>query len=709
MSRFGGVPVVEETLPTESRFSQPEAPVEEREERQIAPGIWSKRSLGEIISGTAETAATIGSAIVAEPVSGLAGIAGAVLPGEAGQGAEWVEGVQDAMTYQPRGEAGQEYLGDVGSFLEPVGEALTDAETGMGETVLELTGSPELATAAHTVPTAALEALGLGILKKSSKAADAAVDAQERVRVTPNMDSADIADEMTMPEEMSYEQITEKLRLDDKKAVAEQVLPDEEIFRAAEELGVELNPGHYSTNEAFIRVEQAIKSQPQSKLAAREAEAITQLGKRADELIKETGGDIDRSILDDAVGGEMRGTIDQLGDSAEKLYKRVNDKIPPATKVTARGSRAYLETRLNELGGDVSGLTAPERALYQVFQSDKPPTYARLDQLRRDVGAGYKRQGVFKDEVSGNLDGVYKALIRDQQGVADAFGVGNQFKAGRKMVQTRKALENNAIKLLGKELNKSILPKLTQAATGLTKGDTKQFQNLMRALPEGQRTRAAATLLNDLFVMGQRGRGGSIGQGFARSYDALDRNPGAKAELFKYLPESTRTRFEAIGKVSQGIYRAKALENTSRTARDILEALQTGGMASRMLDKTTDTVLGRMTFMPGPTRWLAAGAKAAKTMGKELGDKAKAAEKLMASREFERAINLAMENRVREADIMLRRSGLWKAWRKTVGEGTQRQLNSIGPIAWLTQQDDPARQERAGNQPMQPEALPGVP
>lgn len=64
----------------------------------------------------AELVAHAATSSVAAPLAGLAGIAGTILPGPQGQGANWVEGVQQALTYQPRTEAGQA-VQKAGSFL----------------------------------------------------------------------------------------------------------------------------------------------------------------------------------------------------------------------------------------------------------------------------------------------------------------------------------------------------------------------------------------------------------------------------------------------------------------------------------------------------------------------------------------------------------------------------------------------------------------
>ena len=138
--------------------------------KQVAPGIWipESRAWGEYLTGGAEVLGTIVSGAVAEPVSGLAGLVGAALPGEAGQGAEVVEGTQEAMTYMPRTEVGQELLADIGSFLTPVGEGMAWLEEGLGG----LAGggdSPMMATTAHMLPTALLEAVGQHCQQKNRR------------------------------------------------------------------------------------------------------------------------------------------------------------------------------------------------------------------------------------------------------------------------------------------------------------------------------------------------------------------------------------------------------------------------------------------------------------------------------------------------------------------------------------------------------------
>ena len=121
----------------------------------------SADSFGDNAVGVLENAASIASGIVAEPMAGLAGIAQAINPfAEDGAGADAVKATRDALTYQPKTETGKTQQQAIGETLAPIGEALSSAESSLGDSTLDITGSPFLASIAHSLPTVALEALG---------------------------------------------------------------------------------------------------------------------------------------------------------------------------------------------------------------------------------------------------------------------------------------------------------------------------------------------------------------------------------------------------------------------------------------------------------------------------------------------------------------------------------------------------------------------
>ena len=146
--------------------------------RQTQPVVAPQQdpSFGQQALGALENVGALVTGAIAEPLAGLAGI-GALLPG--GQTpTEAIASTREALTFKPRTETAQAQAKSAGEFLAPVGKALSTTEKFLGDNVLELTGSPALAAAAHSLPTAALELLGFkgakritGAPKESSKRA----------------------------------------------------------------------------------------------------------------------------------------------------------------------------------------------------------------------------------------------------------------------------------------------------------------------------------------------------------------------------------------------------------------------------------------------------------------------------------------------------------------------------------------------------------
>lgn len=102
-------------------------------------------------AGAGEAGMQIGSGIVSTPLAGLAGIAGSLLPGTAGQGANWTEKVGGALTYQPRSDAGK----DVSNQLAYPFAKLAQGADWVGNKVNEKFDSPLGATGANLLIQAA--------------------------------------------------------------------------------------------------------------------------------------------------------------------------------------------------------------------------------------------------------------------------------------------------------------------------------------------------------------------------------------------------------------------------------------------------------------------------------------------------------------------------------------------------------------------------
>jgi hypothetical protein len=93
-----------------------------------------------------EAGAGLVSGAVAPAVAGITGLAGSVLPGPEGQGADWVKETQDALTYEPQSKNAQMAL----HLLGLPGEYLAKGANAAGEWTAEKTGSPLIGSAVNT-------------------------------------------------------------------------------------------------------------------------------------------------------------------------------------------------------------------------------------------------------------------------------------------------------------------------------------------------------------------------------------------------------------------------------------------------------------------------------------------------------------------------------------------------------------------------------
>lgn len=131
----------------------------------------------DLVLGQPEAVLSLASSAVAEPIAGLAGIAGSILPGEPGQGARFVESTRDALTFEPLSGPGKRQLNAIASIVAPVGEAIADIQQAVGDSAFEAAGSEGVGAATagavgQAAPEAALMAIPFlgGAIRRSKNA-----------------------------------------------------------------------------------------------------------------------------------------------------------------------------------------------------------------------------------------------------------------------------------------------------------------------------------------------------------------------------------------------------------------------------------------------------------------------------------------------------------------------------------------------------------
>lgn len=123
-------------------------------QRRLESGQWSL-SIGDVM----QNVGTVASSVIAEPLSGMAGLM--TLPYGSEYAASAVDNVRDSLTYQPTSEGAQHNFQKLGYNLEPVTDAIQNLSTVPGDAVYDATGSPFLATMAYSAVPALTEMMAL--------------------------------------------------------------------------------------------------------------------------------------------------------------------------------------------------------------------------------------------------------------------------------------------------------------------------------------------------------------------------------------------------------------------------------------------------------------------------------------------------------------------------------------------------------------------
>lgn len=135
--------------------------------------------MGQAGLGALETGMMMASGAVAEPAAGLVGLATTPLQG-IGQGVQNIEATRQALTYEPRTMAGQQYTQALGGAIEPVARFASGVSERVGEAGFQA-GGPVLGAIGQTALPAALELAGVkGVnLGRTVSRSDIAPDARQ--------------------------------------------------------------------------------------------------------------------------------------------------------------------------------------------------------------------------------------------------------------------------------------------------------------------------------------------------------------------------------------------------------------------------------------------------------------------------------------------------------------------------------------------------
>lgn len=467
-----------------------------------------------------------------------------------------------------------------------------------------------------------------------------------------------------------------------------EVMADPEVMKAAQELGINVNPSVYSTSDIYREMENAVKSIPASQLSVQEKESVRQLSERADELVNQWTGTTDMSSLSSDFSDRMLSTVKELEDEARVLYDQVSEAVPPSLKVDASATRDALDD-LAEQFGSIDDLPPQLRRVYEAVTREGGTNYALLDQIRKDIGEGaFKNAGPFKDASANLLKQVYGTLTDDTGKAVELLApeLVEVLNQGKQLVSQRKQLEDAMQGVLGRNLSKSLMTEIGTALGQAKRGSGAKLREIFNTVPEDMRQQVALGALSDVLGGSRRANTGFSLSGFVTAYDALKRNATASAPLFQNITPEAATRIEQMYKVSKGLLDAnrRDLNNPSGTARAVLGGLDAPqGALAKLYGVAKSTAAGAAATTPLDAGAIGGSIGFMNAIKAERTPMSQRADALLSSDNFRRAVQAYIDGNEQAAEQILTRGRAYERWLETVPAEDKRSIVRQGAIQWL--------------------------
>tara|TARA_R110002020_G_scaffold461823_2_gene680985 strand:+ start:6960 stop:9236 length:2277 start_codon:yes stop_codon:yes gene_type:complete len=682
--------------------------------------------------GAGEVALNMGTSGLADIAGGLSGLVAAANPLSDLSGADQVKFAQNLLTYDPRTKQGKNYLEAIGGneLVQGVANAINKAEqfTGdMGYSAGEATGIPNagpvLGGMASAIPAAAGEFLGAGLPSRTAKKLSSRAKNLERAADdVDRVANERFANDLARPIGEGVEQSTDagmqevadalagarnitamervKNAISNKDSFAKLADFDRETLRAADDLGFkEVPPGVAAANAQLRDLTMGVTSIKGGVAKAQYDKFIEEIGKKADELIKQGGGQIDKGVISTRFDDETTRIIESLGNIENDIYDKITQTVTPNKTVDVSRLRSHIMSKAAEFKGldrmprvykDLAKIVFEKKGPDGKFRS-RNPSYAEFDLKRKEIGEATQKFGKYESTESATIKNLYGEMKEQQRDIMRSNRMENMQDAADAVTIKKKSVQNAKTDLLGLKLADDLMPKLATRIKGLPSGNVKRFTAMMEKIPKNLRGPAAVSALNDIL----RGSGSDQKDvGIARFggiFEDLNRSPTAKAALYKYLPDQTKKSFDSIGKLSQAVHRAnKEIVNNG--------AIQQFFPSSRnFLKKAMSLGIGAVsTSMAGPAGSLAA--EGVREFFENTTPKARKANEFLASKEFQDAMKASIRAGVSEgsqlADIarkkekILKSSKKYKRWAETLDGESAAKLATVGVAGYFMTPDD---------------------
>jgi hypothetical protein len=446
---------------------------------------------------------------------------------------------------------------------------------------------------------------------------------------------------------------------------------------AADRLGIQLPADVFSDNPQVRAAAGLTRSVAGGEPEAAWRNTVTQAVDKADDVIKQFDATfVEGTVAPGVVSQKIKDSLIQqqktTAQQAKNLYDTVDLKVPEQTLVTFPALKAKLAEITSRLGAEGVEKNATLKMLNKMVNdadAGKVP-YGRLKEEKTLIGDSIKgvQNDYSKSTSQGRLKEIYGALAKDQldnvEKLADAE-VRQQLRSANLLTAKEKAIGQRIINAFGEDIEGSLGSKLRSAIISGGKGDTGDFNRLLKIVPEEFRKETLATALAAATRSARGAEKGNFGfSEFADLYPKLRANPPVYKTIVDTLGKDSADVLRDLFEVSKRVTEARAnVLTTGKANQALLQGMQAESLIGKIMESTLSKgALTGAAAMGGP---VAAAATSVITSAMTQGNKdsLKAAGKLFADESFQKlAIEAATKGTPSAASI--RRTAMSQSFQK---------------------------------------------
>ena len=509
-----------------------------------------------------------------------------------------------------------------------------------------------------------------------------------------------------------------------RRRLAGMATPDPNVSAAADRLGIDLPIDALSTDTRLRNLSGLLRSQTGSAAETSWARTTEAAVRRANEAFAQMGASPDVSRISADIRQTLNTSADTLRRNATSLRREVDETVNVSARVQSDNVRNWLQNRMDAFGGGAegkAGLTADERALWELV-SDRNPTYARLNQIRSDIGRDLERNsGPWMDALGRDLRTLYQHVSDDQLAhIATNYGddlarkqtLANQ--AFTEMYGIRDRMQN----LYGRDLTGSIAPILTNAITRGAKGDVTALNRIVKNIPEGDRVTA---LTSALFNAGTRSGAGQVLEGvsdtarpfsfagFTSSYRGLRNNSEVYNVFSEALGPERMAVLDDLYAVSRRIADAETrISSTGKANQLALQTLTSQSFLAKVMQSSLQRTGGAVGAGIGAMFGGPVGAGAGATLGEAVqttlrglqGDNLTTLHNLLSSDEFRNlASDIAAGAPTAQSGNRLMATRTFRDYLEGIGVPAANGANWLRSVMSIEEAAEPQQQSSSGTTP----------